>query len=136
MSRVFYPPLAMGDGEYVIEITPTGLGDLDQHDLTGDIPPNLAISRVRISTQPGSAPDDTAQTATSAPSGPAIPAGPHLAATDQPPPSQPIITPPASTIPDPAEVGLEPLTQAEQDDLAHPESNPKFQYRSIRWRRR
>ncbi len=48
-----FQPLAQGGGEFVVEITPTGLGDLDHHDLTGDIPAGLEITRMRISTQPG-----------------------------------------------------------------------------------
>jgi hypothetical protein len=143
--RVGYQPLPKGDGEYVIEITPTGLGDLDQHDLTGDIPPNLAISRVRISTQPGSAPADDAPPAgvgtgeptlatgepTLAAGQPTLAGGQPVSAIGQPapPPSTPpIITPSAPANQSPVETPLEPLTPLEQSELEHPDTDSKFQY--------
>ena len=136
--RVGYQPLPKGDGEYVIEITPTGLDDLDQHDLTGDIPPNLAISRVRISTQPGSAPADVAPPAAAATGEPTLAMGEPTLAAGQPvpaigqpapPPSTPpIITPSAPTNKGQSETPLEPLTPLEQSELEHPDADSKFQY--------
>ncbi len=85
--RVGYNRLGNQDGEYVIEITPTGLGDLNQHDLTGDIPADLAITRMRISTQPGSAPADVPQAGPASENPPAGLAEPDLLAT--PPATRP-----------------------------------------------
>jgi hypothetical protein len=58
--RSGYQPLAGGSGEYVVEITPTGLNDLHSHDLTGDLPAGMPVTRLRVSTQQGSAPAATA----------------------------------------------------------------------------
>ena len=139
--RVGYQPLAQGDGEFVIEITPTGLGDLDHHDLTGDVPANLAISRVRISTQPGSAPVIPVS-ATVPASGVPTPAIPAVGSSVPDPPAVPPLvpgagqptpaTPPGGAgSPTAADSGppLEPLSPLEESELAHPEDgDPRFQY--------
>jgi hypothetical protein len=55
--RVGYQLLSASSGQYecVIELDPRALGDLNQADLTDDIPPGLPVSRFVISTNPGSA---------------------------------------------------------------------------------
>jgi hypothetical protein len=58
--RVGYQLLSGSSGQYecVIELDPRALGDLNQADLTDDIPPGLPVARFVISTNPGSAPGE------------------------------------------------------------------------------
>jgi hypothetical protein len=54
--HVGYQELSASGGEFIIEIDPSSLGDLNEHDLTGDLPPDLRVTRFVVSTRPGSAP--------------------------------------------------------------------------------
>ena len=52
-ARAGFLPNAAGDrGEFVVEIAPDSLVDLKNHDLVGDLPDAVRVTRLRISTQP------------------------------------------------------------------------------------
>ena len=77
--RVGYQALSATGGQYVIEIDPRGLADLNQADLTGDIPPGLPVTRFVVSTNPGTAPDGKATQSGHSPTAPTIAAMPGVA---------------------------------------------------------
>ena len=55
LVHVGYELISATGHQCVIEIDPRTLGDLNQIDLTDDIPPGLSVTRFVISTKPGSA---------------------------------------------------------------------------------
>ncbi len=57
--RVGYQAISATGGQYVIEIDSRSLADLNQADLTGDIPPGLPVTRFVVSTNPGTVPGET-----------------------------------------------------------------------------
>jgi hypothetical protein len=115
--RVGYQAISATGGQYVIEIDARSLADLNQADLTGDIPPGLQVTRFVISTNPGTAPSDRSARSGRAPTAPATLAAPPAvaaapAAVDEDPSSWQA-EPPAAAGSPPAGGGVPPKLAAE-----------------------
>ncbi|HTU24428.1 MAG TPA: hypothetical protein VMF30_03450 [Pirellulales bacterium] len=92
-------------GQYVIEINPQSVGDLNRWDLTDDIPSEMRVTRFVVSTRPGSADSDApnelaaASIPTTAPAALAAAAAGTAAATVDDDPSSWKDEPPPTTTP-------------------------------------